>query len=176
MADDLVTLALPPGIDGYPISHGDRSFPYYRPDPNGPFLVDVPAEVAEHLLLRGGFSRMVRKEDAVASPGGFAMIRGPAGHSGFSFGGQSYRPDANGVVTIPVGAVEVARSHGFDDPAEAEILEARTAELAAKDAEIADLKAKLAAVPNSAKREQTKDRGYRLPESGAGKPAKTTAV
>jgi hypothetical protein len=56
MADDVVTLALPPGIDGYPISHGDRSFPYYRPDPDGPFLVDVPQRRPE---LRGSIDATV---------------------------------------------------------------------------------------------------------------------
>ena len=68
---------------------------------------------------------MVRKEDTAATPVGFAMMRGPAGNSGFSFGGQSYMPDQNGVVTIPVGAVEFARSHGFHHLAEAEIVDAR---------------------------------------------------
>jgi hypothetical protein len=176
MADDLITLALPPGIDGYPISHGDRSFPYYRPDPHGPFLVDVPAEVAEHLLVRGGFSRMVRKEDTMAITAGFAMMQGPAGHNGLSFGGRTYAPDENGVVTIPVGAVEIARSHGFHDSAEAEIAETGAAELAAKNIEIVDLTTKLAAVLNCGKREQTADNRYDLLASDPEKRRKADAV
>jgi hypothetical protein len=169
-----VTLQLPPGVDGYPVSHGDQSFPYYRPDPNGPFLVDVPPNVAEHLMRQGGFARMPRKDDASvpAMPPGFAMLKAPPDCSGLSFAGQNYTPDQEGIVTIPAHAVGHARAHGFRDPAEAEEALARDAEMAAKDAQIADLKAKLAAALSDGGVEQTKDGGYTLPPSDADRRAK----
>ena len=107
---------------------------------------------------------MAPKEDTTVMPASFIMMRGPAGHSGFSFGGHSYMPDENGVAMIPVGAVEIARSHGFHGAAEAERVDANAAALA-KGAAIVNLKTKLVAMLNPAKCEHTTDGAYNLPES-----------
>jgi hypothetical protein len=56
--DNCVTLLCPEGAETAPISHGPIAFEPYRQNwRSGPFLVDVPPEVARHLCYRGGFSR-----------------------------------------------------------------------------------------------------------------------
>jgi hypothetical protein len=57
-ADGFITLIAPPGAETGAISHGDREFRPYRADHRdaaSPWLVDVPAEAAQHLCRKGGF-------------------------------------------------------------------------------------------------------------------------
>jgi hypothetical protein len=56
---DLVTLKVPSGAEGFPISHGATSYRAYLADPgdaNSHWHVDVPQEVAQHLAHNGGFA------------------------------------------------------------------------------------------------------------------------
>ena len=53
-----ITLVCPPGAADAPISHGTKQYhPFLadHTDPNSLWLVDVPPEVARHLLHNGGF-------------------------------------------------------------------------------------------------------------------------
>jgi hypothetical protein len=110
---------------------------------------------------------MPREKDVPAMPPGFVMLKGPPGNGGLSFGGLSYKADEEGIVTIPMQAIADARAHGFRDPAEAEVAEARDTEMAAKDATIAILKAKLAMALAGANAEQARDGGHAPPPSDA---------
>ena len=95
---------------------------------------------------------MARSEKP-AMPAGVAMMSAPENCAGFGWGGQFYETDENGVVTIPIGAVEESRSHQFRDVAVVEAeKQAKSDAMAAKDVRIAELEAKLAAlaVPTAA--------------------------
>jgi hypothetical protein len=51
-------LVVPPGAECAPISHGTAKYHPYRADhtnPNSQWLVEVPPEVARHLIHNGGF-------------------------------------------------------------------------------------------------------------------------
>lgn len=117
------TLICPPGSAdaGTPISHGDRCFPPYRPDSNGPWLVDVPPEVAEHFLRNAGF--IMARKDAPAPvpevPAEMAKLRHPTG-VGCSFDGVEYAPDEEGFIRVPHRAVRFLAPHGFVPPGAAE--------------------------------------------------------
>jgi hypothetical protein len=58
MAEDLITLILPPGAEAGKVSHGDREWIPYRldhTDPGSKWAVEVPKNVAYHLCRVGGF-------------------------------------------------------------------------------------------------------------------------
>ena len=40
-------------------------------------------------------------------------LKGPAGHGGFSFRGESFEPDGNGQIDVAHEALDEAFSHGF---------------------------------------------------------------
>lgn len=71
------TLICPPGSAdaGTPISHGDHCFNPYRPDPGGPFLVDVPPEVAAPLIHTGGF--VLAKVEEAEPTGEVVLVHHP---------------------------------------------------------------------------------------------------
>jgi hypothetical protein len=106
----MVTLQLPPGAAEYPIAHDTVSYVPYRADYTDPasvWLIDVPDHVAVHLLHSGGFS-VARKERPATGSGaqpGLVRMRHAEG-IGCSFAGRAYEPDADGVVMVPVAAVE----------------------------------------------------------------------
>ena len=55
-AEALVTLVCPPGAESAPISHGETAYRAYRiHQASDVWLVDVPVEVARHLMWNGGF-------------------------------------------------------------------------------------------------------------------------
>ena len=138
---DLVTLILPPGIDGYPISHNDQSFPQYRHDPNGPLLVDVPPDVASYLTHNAGFVPMAKSVEEPLS-GNMTKLISPSG-SGCCVGGGQYAPDEDGAVTVPAEyAAELITSHDFRlvsdnmaDPRDAKLAK-MAAELNASEADV----------------------------------------
>jgi hypothetical protein len=117
-----VTLQVPADAADYPIAHGTERFHPYRADHTDPasvWLVDVPEEVAAHLLHVGGFA--VAKKDMPAMPAGRVRVRHPEG-IGCSFDGQAYEPDADGIVMVPAAAAAELMAHGFvavDEPAPA---------------------------------------------------------
>lgn len=112
----MVTLICPAGSAdaGTPISQGDHAFPPYRLAPDGPWLIDVPPDVAEHFILNAGFIRMPKKDVAPIpdAPAYMAKLRHPSG-AGCSFDGVEYAPDEEGFVHVPHAAVRVLASHGF---------------------------------------------------------------
>jgi hypothetical protein len=104
-----VTLIVPHDTLGYPIAHGTTSFEPY-PDGGGRWLVDVPDAVAAHLLHVGGFA--VAKKETAPAPQGMVAMRHPES-IGCSFAGQTYEPDADGVVLVPAEAAAALAAHGF---------------------------------------------------------------
>ncbi|HJU15719.1 MAG TPA: hypothetical protein VJ770_04550 [Stellaceae bacterium] len=106
----MVTLIVPPGTLGYPVSHGTASFEPY-PDGEGRWLVDVPDEVAAHLLHVGGFA-VAKKAESMTLPAGMVTLRHPEGVA-CSFAGRVYAPDAEGVVRVPAAAAAELTAHGF---------------------------------------------------------------
>jgi hypothetical protein len=108
-----------PGGDAhtYPISHGTESFEPYRADkadPNSLWLVDVPGEVAVHLLHNAGFF-MYHDESGNSHSGEPPKVRlkHPAG-LGCGWNGVAYEPDADGVVEVPAPAAADLKWHGFE--------------------------------------------------------------
>lgn len=56
LPDGWVTLVCPPGAESAPISHGTTAYRSYRVHKMSDiWLVDVPVEVARHLMWNGGF-------------------------------------------------------------------------------------------------------------------------
>jgi hypothetical protein len=119
-----VTLIVPAGTLGYPIAHGTTSYEPYR-DASGLWLVDVPPEVAAHLIKVGGFAMADRRQNSRTAdvqirasavqpicPSGMVAMRHPEG-IGCSFAGRGYAPDAKGVVLVPVEAAAELIAHGF---------------------------------------------------------------
>lgn len=110
-------LVVPGGeAHAYPISHGTGSFEPYRADktdPNSRWLVDVPGEVAVHLLHNAGFS-MYHDEAGNSHPGEAPRVRlkHPDGLS-CGWNGVAYEPDADGVVEVPAAASAELKWHGF---------------------------------------------------------------
>ena len=102
---DSVTLICPPGAHEYPISHNTTAYRPYLADPNveaSDRLVDVPPHVAEHLLHKGGFA--LTQVHIFQSAGSVRMIA-RSGASSCSWGGQTFEPDEDGAVTVPVEAM-----------------------------------------------------------------------
>jgi hypothetical protein len=105
----------------------------YRVETDG--TVRVPADVAERLMLGGGFIEVVG--EAAPAPSGWAKLRNADG-TGCSWGGISYHPDAVGGVTVPSAAVADLASHGFtaaDDQLVPELVPEPAAEPAADETE-----------------------------------------
>jgi hypothetical protein len=110
---DMVTLTCPPGAHEYPISHGTTNYRAYLADPSdeaSDWLVDVPPEVAIHFLHKGGFG--LTQVHIFQSAGNIRMIA-RSGASSCSWGGQSFEPDADGAVTVPVEALADLVNHNF---------------------------------------------------------------
>jgi hypothetical protein len=116
---DQVTLVLPLGqvTWSFPISHGTESFMPYRadpndPDPNAPWLVDVPRHVAKHLLHIGGFTVAETNVHVLHSVGSIRLIH-RSGPAGCSWQGMHFDPEDDGAVTVPLEALAELESHGF---------------------------------------------------------------
>ena len=111
---DSVTLVCPPGAPDYPISHITTKYRPYLADPNdeaSDWLVDVPREAADHLLHKGGF-RMTQVH-IFQSAGSVRMIA-RSGASSCSWGGQTFLPDEDGAITVPVEAMaDLNQTHDF---------------------------------------------------------------
>ena len=111
---DSVTLVCPRGANEYPISHHTTNYRAYLADPGDPesdWLVDVPPEVADHLLHKGGFA--LSQVHIFQSAGSVRMIA-RSGASSCSWGGQTFAPDEDGAVTVPVEAMaDLNQTHGF---------------------------------------------------------------
>jgi hypothetical protein len=102
---DSVTLVCPPGAEDGLISHGTTEYRSYLADPRNPQsdrLVDVPPEVAIHYLHKGGFA--LTQVHIFQSAGSVRMIA-RSGASSCSWGGQTFEPDEDGAVTVPVEAM-----------------------------------------------------------------------
>jgi hypothetical protein len=102
---DTVTLVCPRGANEYPISHHTTNYRAYLADPLDPqsdWLVDVPPHVADHLLHKGGFA--LTQVHIFQSAGSVRMIA-RSGASSCSWGGQTFEPDEDGAVTVPVEAM-----------------------------------------------------------------------
>jgi hypothetical protein len=114
----MVTLRCPEGAWDYPISHGTRSFNPYRADVTsedtrefgGPWLVDVPADIAHHFVGVLGFVKM---EEAAMRSGPVPMVR-VRKTEGPNHGAAGYEPDEDGTMAVPddVAAI-LCESHGF---------------------------------------------------------------
>jgi hypothetical protein len=116
-----VILQVPADAADYPIAHGTERFHPYRTDHTDPasvWLVEVPEEVAAHLLHVGGFA-VAKKDMPPATTIGMVRLRHSEG-VGCSFAGRVYEPDADGVVRVPAEAAAELMAHGFvavtDDP------------------------------------------------------------
>jgi hypothetical protein len=116
---DQVTLVLPLGqvTWSFPISHGTDFYMPYRadpndPDPNAPWLVDVPRHVAKHLLHIGGFTVAETNVHVLHSAGSIRLIH-RSGPAGCSWQGMRFDPEEDGAVTVPLEALADLQSHGF---------------------------------------------------------------
>lgn len=157
-------LVCPPGSadSGAAISHGACAYPPFRPDPIGPWLVDVPPDVAAPLIRFGGF----RMRDLMPPPPpqteAWALVHHPDDPNAVP-GAAQPAEDARGHWWVPAARVAALRAHGFvagvrrpepspepDVPTVAEIEAERDAEKARADAaekELADLRAAMGAKP-----------------------------
>jgi hypothetical protein len=111
----LVILVLPPGAEDAPICHGDESFAPYREnarDPASDWLVEVTPEAAVQLLHKGGFSLHAPAMRRRLSGMTVYMIH-KEGPRSCGWDGESYEPDENGRVKVPVESQEDLFSHGF---------------------------------------------------------------
>ena len=118
---DTVTLLCPEGAFDYPVSHGTREFYPYRADHvddsgrefGGPWLVDVPAEVAQHFLGAGGF--LIMAASTPAAPTGMVRLRKQADRPESADWGD-YEADADGVILIPAdhNVSALCESHGYE--------------------------------------------------------------
>jgi hypothetical protein len=108
-----ITLVVPSGAQDYPISHNTTAYRPYLADPRDPesdWLVDVPPEVASHLLHKGGFAPMT--VHIFQSAGSVRMIA-LHGNPACSWGSQTFLPDEDGAVTVPVEAMADLVNHHF---------------------------------------------------------------
>jgi hypothetical protein len=108
-----VTLICPPGADEGLISHGTTEYRPYLADPRDPQSakhVDVPPEVASHFLHKGGFA--LAQVHIFQSAGSVRMIA-LHGNPACSWGGQTFLPDEDGAVTVPVEAMAELVNHHF---------------------------------------------------------------
>jgi hypothetical protein len=93
-------LVVPRGAQDYPISHGTTDYRPFRADhtdPHSLWLVDVPPEVAVHLVHNGGFYPM--SETVIfQSPHPLVPLRHSDGAPRpVSWGGFSFEPDERGI-------------------------------------------------------------------------------
>lgn len=147
MAERLVTLVVPFGAETVPISFGTTVYRPYLADPENPaspWLVKMPADIAQHFTHNRGFSM---DKEVAGVPDGMVKLRHPEG-IGCSFGDTFYKPDANGYVLVPVAAGGILiETHGFRAPGAAVEVPAdpRDAELARLRAENEALQAQITA-------------------------------
>jgi hypothetical protein len=143
MMPDLVTLTLPPGARDGAISFGDHEFLPYRA-PGGPWLVDMPPEIARHFVHNGGFA-MAQAPQPV--PAGMVRLMHPD-RIGCSYGGVSYEPDEEGHVLVPSGAPAELAAHGFVAAGELPLRprDPREEKIAALERENAELRERLVAI------------------------------
>jgi hypothetical protein len=119
---EMVTLRCPEGAFDYPIAEGVRSFYPYREniysqdqrESGGPWLVDVPDYVAAHFIPRGFILMAQSQRDErpemvrMSHPLGTGCVWGNMDHES-----QSYEPDSDGCIVVPIAAVTDLTSHGF---------------------------------------------------------------
>jgi hypothetical protein len=112
-----ITLVVPVGADDFPISHGtvDYQPSVYRADhtdPNSKHLLDVPPNVAEPFIHKGGFYPM--PEQAPPPSSEMTRLYQPAGPTSCTWKDKSYEPDADGCVEVPAEAGgTLAEAFGF---------------------------------------------------------------
>jgi hypothetical protein len=110
-----MTLVVPPGAEGYPISHGTEQFQPYRADHTDPaslWLVDMPAHAAQAMIHNGGFRAMPSKPVAAADEDTVRLVH-PEGARGCGWDGRSFVPDVDGILTVPAAAAAELAAHGF---------------------------------------------------------------
>lgn len=77
--------------------------------------VDVPPEVAA-LLLSVSAGAVLADPPQEPAPLHPCRMRHPDPAASFSWNGQIFDPDGDGVVTVPAAAVQSALDHGFAGP------------------------------------------------------------
>lgn len=132
---DYVILNAPAGAEGDLVSHGDEG---WMVDPMT-MTVAVPPYAVGPLIHNGGF--WMARSARGAIPAGMTQIFHPEGPRTFGWRGISYAPDADGAMTVPVGAVpEAVGTFGFVAGTPLVSAAAEAAQLDPRDAEIAGLK------------------------------------
>ncbi len=76
---------------------------------NNDHTVEVPVEAVDALTSVGGFELIPER---ATPPAGMVHMAHPQG-VGCSWGGVTYEPDADGIVTVPAAAGADLASHGF---------------------------------------------------------------
>lgn len=104
-------LRAPVGTDEANYSGAERP---YKVAPDGTVEVDEGAVAG--LVGAGGFS-LIEEEPAVEL-GKVKLVNADDPTAGVSFGGVSYQPDEDGIVTVPAEAAADLVSHGFVPVAE----------------------------------------------------------
>ena len=115
---DPVTLVVPPGAQDYPISHGTESFAPYREDhtKRSRWLVDVPPEVAQHLIGVGGFIMAEKAAAEQRKPVAIVRMFHPDGGTSDAYDVE------DGFIMVPNGPdIAIMRAHGFKVDGEVEV-------------------------------------------------------
>ena len=88
------------------VNHGGKSYPV----PKDTGIVELPANVAEHVIKTGGASEIF---DPPEPSEDFVKVRHVHDPKLGVRWGEYYEPDKNGVLKVPVAAVEDIAAHGF---------------------------------------------------------------
>jgi hypothetical protein len=121
----MATLLCPEGAFDGTIAHGTQQFHPYRlnhlnnegRDFGGPWAVDVPDELVQFFLGRGGFVIMSdQAKDRGDLPVGMARLRKiDGGDASCGYMGLSYPAEDDGTVLVPATAIaELVESHGYE--------------------------------------------------------------
>jgi hypothetical protein len=107
MAKRTKRIKLPEGTDE--VNYGDTR---YTVDPVT-HEVELPAKAAEGVLDRGGAIEV--DDDFPPLPQGVAYVRHPSDpNASCSFGGETYAPDAKGLIIVPNAVATEFLAHGFE--------------------------------------------------------------
>lgn len=88
--------------------------------------VEVDEGAVAPLLDRGGFTEVQEEEEEPVSAGMATLVHQSGSSVNGSFNGQPFESDEDGVVVVPVEAVEALASHGFSPVQPPEIAAAAT--------------------------------------------------
>ncbi len=154
---DTVTLVCPPGAEDYAISYGEHKYQSFLKDPldpASPWHVTMPRHAALDKLRVGGFALAKMQIGPLSSGESVRLVDKHGVHRSVGVNGVEYKPDPDGVITVPMEYVaELVDSHEFvpappieekEDPV-AELHEAAAA-VAAKTAPSTELQEIRAAV------------------------------